>query len=148
MHTTGMQGISIHVYAPGYSGNSLIWTPIFKWSYCKWCFSLKSNPTFSHNTSCWGEPAMQNACVCLCVAIYWNLNWVNWFQICTHAKTNSCSVNSMLMKVRLWTMTDKGRLLTDGTVKSRTVVAFAPGKGHANDTHKCQRFSSWLYCEV
>ena len=28
-------------------------------------------------------------------------------------------------------MTDKGRLLTDGTVKSHTVVEFASGKGHA-----------------
>ena len=35
------------------------------------------------------------------------------------------------MEARLRTMTDKGRLLTDGTVKSRTVVAFALGKGHA-----------------
>ena len=35
-------------------------------------------------------------------------------------------------------MTDKGRLLTDGTVKSHTVVEFASGK----DTHKCQRFNS------
>ena len=40
------------------------------------------------------------------------------------------------------------RLLTDGTVKSRTVVAFASGKSMHNDTHKRQRFSSWLYCEV
>jgi len=28
-------------------------------------------------------------------------------------------------------MTDKGRLLTDGTIKSHTVVEFASGKGHA-----------------
>ena len=34
-------------------------------------------------------------------------------------------------------MKDKGRLLTDDIVKSRTVVEFASGKGHAyNDTHK------------
>ena len=26
---------------------------------------------------------------------------------------------------------DKGRLLTDGTIKSHTVVEFASGKGHA-----------------
>ena len=31
---------------------------------------------------------------------------------------------------RLRTMTDKGRLFTDGAVKSRTVVEFASGKGH------------------
>ena len=31
---------------------------------------------------------------------------------------------------RLLTMTDKGRLLIDGTVKSRTIVEFASGKGH------------------
>ena len=31
----------------------------------------------------------------------------------------------------LQAMTDKGRLLTDGTVKSRIVVEFASGKGHA-----------------
>ena len=37
----------------------------------------------------------------------------------------------MPMKVWLRTMTDKGRLLTDGTVKSHTVVEFALGKGHA-----------------
>jgi len=39
-------------------------------------------------------------------------------------------VNSTPMKARLRTMTDKGRLLTDRTIKSRTVVAFASGKGH------------------
>ena len=33
--------------------------------------------------------------------------------------------------MQLWTMIDKDRLLTDGTVISRTVVEFAPGKGHA-----------------
>ena len=33
--------------------------------------------------------------------------------------------------MRLRTMTDKDRLLTDDTVKSRTVVEFASGKGHA-----------------
>ena len=38
---------------------------------------------------------------------------------------------SMPMKARLRTMIDKGRLLTDSTVKSCTVVAFASGKGHA-----------------
>ena len=32
---------------------------------------------------------------------------------------------------QLRTVTDKGRLLTDGTVKSRTVVGFTAGKGHA-----------------
>ena len=37
------------------------------------------------------------------------------------------------MKAQLQTMIDKGRLLTDSTVKSRTVVAFASGKH--NDTH-------------
>ena len=35
------------------------------------------------------------------------------------------------MKARLATMTDKGRLLTDDTVKSCTVVAFTSDKGHA-----------------
>ena len=39
--------------------------------------------------------------------------------------------NSTQMKALLWTMTNKGRLLKDGTVKSRTVVAFASGKGYA-----------------
>ena len=39
----------------------------------------------------------------------------------------------------LRTMTDMGRLLTDGTVKSCTVVEFRVMR---NDTHKCQRFSS------
>ena len=34
-------------------------------------------------------------------------------------------------------MTDKDRLLTDDTVKSRTVLEFASGKGHAyHNTHK------------
>ena len=32
---------------------------------------------------------------------------------------------------QLGTMTDKGRLLTDDTVKSRTVVGFTSGKGYA-----------------
>ena len=33
--------------------------------------------------------------------------------------------------MRLWTMTDKGRLPIDGTThKSHTVVGFASGKGH------------------
>ena len=45
-----------------------------------------------------------------------NLNWVNGFHICTRTKTNSWSVNySTPMKAQLWTMTDKDRLLTDGT---------------------------------
>ena len=43
-------------------------------------------------------------------------------------------VNSTPMKAQLQTMIDKGRLLTDGTVKSRTVVAFAVRAMH-NDTH-------------
>ena len=32
-------------------------------------------------------------------------------------------------------MTDKDRLLTDNTVKSRTVLEFASGKGHAYKHH-------------
>ena len=39
-------------------------------------------------------------------------------------------------------MTDKGRLLTDGTVKSRTVVASLQVRAMDNDTHNHQRFSS------
>ena len=38
---------------------------------------------------------------------------------------------TMPMDLRLQIMTDKGRLLTDDTVKSHTVVVFASGKGHA-----------------
>ena len=36
-------------------------------------------------------------------------------------------VNSFM---QLWSITDKGRLLTDGTVKSHTVVEFTSGKGY------------------
>ena len=35
--------------------------------------------------------------------------------------------------MQLQTMTDKGRLLTDGTVKSRTEVEFASGKAMGNE---------------
>ena len=72
-------------------------------------------------------------------------------QICTPAKANLCSVKVDTMNyltprqwiywMRLWIMTEKGRVLTDGTVKSHTVVEV---KTIYNDTHKHQRFSSWL----
>ena len=106
----------------------------------------------------WASPTLVDCNakrVCMYVCMYvcaWpytdNLNWANGFQICSRAKTSSCAMNSTPMKVQLRTLTDKGRLLTDGTVKTCTVVAFASGKGHTNDSHKRQRFSSWLHCEV
>ena len=70
--------------------------------------------------------ALLDVSVCLRVGVYRKFKLSEGFQICTRTKTNSCS-----MKARLQTMADKGRLLTDGTVKSRTVVEFASGKGNA-----------------
>ena len=80
----------------------------------------------------------------------------NTFQICTRAKAwaqrrreKSLEWRQLkLMHTSAWELqtmicrTDKGRLLTDGTV---TVVQV---RAMHNDTHKCQRFSSWLHCEV
>ena len=105
--------------------------------------SIQWNGLIFHN---WGEPAWasptladynaKRVCmyVCLCVAIIYteNLNWANGFQICSLAWVHHVQwTNSTPMKARLRTLTDKGRLLIDGTVKSRTVLAFASGKGHA-----------------
>ena len=48
--------------------------------------------------------------------------------------TNERSLERRRLKLmyawQLLTMIDKDRLLTDGTVKSRTVVEFASGKAH------------------
>ena len=96
--------------------------------------------------------ALLDACVCMYVCLWpytENLNERTDFKFAHVLKQIHVRwTNSTPMKARLRTMTDKGRLLTDGTVKSRTVVAFASGKSMHNDTHKRQRFSSWLYCEV
>ena len=60
---------------------------------------------------------------------------------CLRARERSLEQRSLkLMHAwELWTMTNMGRLLTDGTVKSCTVVEF---RAMRNDTHKRQRFSS------
>ena len=87
--------------------------------------------------------ALLDACVCLRVAIYRKFKLSERFHICTRAKTNLCLVNySTPMKVWLRTMTDKGRLLTDSTVKSHTVVALLQARAMHNDTHERQKFSS------
>ena len=104
------------------------------------------------------EPALQDACVharptlarlhckthvyvCLWMAMYWNFKLnvlMCTFQICTRAEVKrKCLLFCYLTQHRwiywMWlrTMTDKARLLTDGTIKSRTVVEFTSGKGHA-----------------
>ena len=52
--------------------------------------------------------------------------------------------------MQLWTMTDKGRLLTDGTVLLNHTQQLSSLQVRAmhNDIHKHQRFSSSLHCDV
>ena len=78
----------------------------------------------------------------LLVAIYrkFKLNeWIHTFQVCTHVKARAQRRHEKMMNLeqrrlklthawQLRTMTDKGRLLTGGTVKSHTVVEFTSGK--------------------
>ena len=80
----------------------------------------------------WGEPALLDVCVCMYVCVWpctENLIEQTGFKFAHVLKQIPVRwTNSMPMKA--W-LIDKGRLLTDSTVKSRTVVAFASGKGHA-----------------
>ena len=94
------------------------------------------------------ETALQDACVCLLTDGHMLKIWVKRTDMCIsnlHTCWSSVKVNNCLLLtdpyyltprrwiywMRLRTLTDKARLLTDGPVKSRTLVEFTSGKGHA-----------------